>query len=295
MKHFLLVFSFLIFFLVGLFLLLNYVLPNLNPKTGRLSVNVLNKKADVLLDGKKIGTTPFQSSTLPIGDHKLEIIIPNSKIPKWKTNTTLSASTLSTIDLDLVSSEDFSSGESIYFRPGDKGATILTTPEGATILVNNKNVGNSPKNLQLETGMQTLTIKKEGYLPREVPITVEGDFKLSAQIYLAVDPFNKVTKLDSNSKVTFFALQNSYVNLAKDYKNWSEGIKHIQSTLGETQTKFDCLIDPKGNLYVLDSKTWTEKIKGKKVANVGYLVDSASTTPSEKASQEWREIKALFE
>lgn len=81
----------------------NFVQSKLSPSIGRLSVNVSDQKAKVYLDGNFIGTTPLYAKNLPLGDHlvKVEPEKNNDSKFSWQTNTTLTSSTISTIDLDF--------------------------------------------------------------------------------------------------------------------------------------------------------------------------------------------------
>ena len=104
-----------IFLGVVAFISFNFIQGKLNPRIGQLSVNVSNQKAKVFLDDSLIGTTPLYAKNLPLGDHRIRIESEKntSKSFSWQTSTTLTKSTISTIDLDLAPSQNFSAGESL--------------------------------------------------------------------------------------------------------------------------------------------------------------------------------------
>ncbi len=285
-----------IFLGVVAFISFNFIQGKLNPRIGQLSVNVSNQKAKVFLDDSLIGTTPLYAKNLPLGDHRIRIESEKntSKSFSWQTSTTLTKSTISTIDLDLAPSQNFSAGESLYFQPGNKTVSILSRPDNAVVLIDQKERGKTPLTLTLEKGVHQLLLKKEGFLDREVPINMEEGYKLSAVVYLARNPFEKVTKIDSNNKISLFILNSLYNNLAKDSSDWVEGIDFIQQSFNSSQTKFDVLIDSSGKSYILNKTEWENKKQSKSVSTVGYLARASETKLTEAANSTWQKLKEEF-
>lgn len=274
----------------------NFIQDKLKPRIGQLSVNVSNQKAKVFLDDNFIGTTPLYAKNLPLGDHRVRIEPEKntSKSFSWQTSTTLTKSTISTIDLDLAPNQDFSAGESLYFQPGNKTIAILSRPENAVVLVDQKEKGKTPLTLTLEKGVHQVLIKKEGFLDRGVPINMEEGYKLSAVVYLARNPFEKLTKIDSNNKISLFMLNSLNTNLAKDSSNWVEGIDFIQQSFNSSQTKFDVLIDSSGKTFILNNTEWENKKQIKSVSTVGYLAKTGETKLTEAANSTWQKLKEEF-
>ncbi len=287
--------TFFALFLFVIFLIIwEFVLPLLQPATGRLSVTTAKEEAKVFLDGKEIGTTPFYSDHLRIGDHKIEV--QSSKNPdfRFKTNTTLNNTTLSLIDLDLALSQIFSAGENLYFKEGLSGISLLSRPEGASVSIDAKASGKSPISQELKSGIHLIRVEKLGYLTREVPVNIENGYKLSALIYLAANPFEKIVKIDNSSKASFFKITNGFVPLYKSYPTWADGVKYTQASLDSTATTFDYLIDPDGKTYIPDQTSWEKKLAAKSTVNIGYLTKKESDSVSQKANEEWNKLKTTF-
>lgn len=280
----------ILFTLCG-FVLFKIVFPYLQPKTGQLSVNTPLQTSTVLLDGKEIGKTPFSSQTLAVGDHTVTI---NYDATTWETKITLSSKLTSKIDLNLSKVAKFTSGESLFFRSGQKSLILLSKPEKVKVFLNNEEKGSTPLKLDLEEGQATLLLKKGGYISREITLNIVNDYLLTTNVFLAVDPFPVTRKLDANTKITLFSLYNPFVNLGSSYSGWSEGVKFVQKQFTGTETRFDVLIDPNGKTYILDETEWANKLATKAVSNIGYLSIKENDVLSEKASQQWQKLKIQF-
>ena len=267
------------------------LLPWLQPSTGQLSVSTPQQNATVFLDGKELGKTPFYSKVLKVGDHNLTI---ESDGVSWKTKTTLTEGTFNTLDLNLSRIDRFTSGENLFFRTGQKSLTVLSKPEGAKVFLNNQEKGSTPLKLTPDNGVVTLTLKKEGYLSREITPNLVENYRLTANIFLAVDPFGTIKKLDSNPKATLFSIYNQSIDLSRSYSDWVEGLKFTQKQFTGAQTRFDLLLDPTGNTYVLNETEWKNKLATKAVANIGYLATKANDSLSDKANATWQTLKIQF-
>lgn len=287
----------IVFLSLVAFFVFNFIQNKLSPRIGQLSVNVSNQRAQVFLDDKLIGTTQLYRKDLPLGDHRITIKPEQSGSDgfSWNTTTTLTKSTVSTIDLDLAPNLLFSAGESLYFQPGNKTVSILSRPEKATVIVDKKVMGTTPLKVSWEKGVHQITLKKEGYLDRVIPLNIEEGYKLSAVVYLALNPFEKITKLASNDKISLFAITTSHSDLSKNTSSWVQGVGFIQKNFNGVETKFDVLIDEKGKVYVLNQTEWENKKQTKSVSTVGYLTKTGQTGLSEAANTAWQQLKTLFD
>ena len=136
------------------------VLPLLNPANGRLSIQTPGNKAKVYIDSIEVGETPIYSDHLRIGDHKIELKSADKQSFRFSTNTTLNSTTLSILDIDLSSSQTFSAGEDLYFKEGLSGLSLITRPEGTTLIIDGKSIGKSPFNQSLSSGVHTIKVEK---------------------------------------------------------------------------------------------------------------------------------------
>jgi hypothetical protein len=284
-------FLFLLILFSGIiFVLKNFVFPVLLPNNGTLSVSTPFQSSTVYLDNKKLGATPFYASNLRVGDHTVKI---ESEGSSWESKISLATGTYSSVELNLAKADSFNSGESLFFRKDGKGLVVLSKPEGAQVIWNGQDKGKTPLKFEPEGGVASLVVKKDGYLSRELSPNIVSDFRLTTTVFLSVDPFGTIKKLDSNAKISLFSLHNNFVKLSS-YQDWAEGVSVTQRQFSGSQTRFDVLIDPDGKLHVLNKTEWENKLKSKAVANVGYLATKENDTLSEKAASQWASLKAQF-
>ncbi len=273
------------------FFVWQWLLPLLRPSTGQLSVTTPIQKATVKLDQKELGKTPLYLTNLRTGDHTIKIETDGAS---FEIQTTLTANTFNSLDLNVSRSSQFTWGENLYFRTGQRNLTILSKPQGAKVFLNNQDKGKTPLKIDTDKGVVSITLKKDGYLSREITPNIVDNFRTTVNAFLSVDPFGTIQKLDGNSKITLFSLHNNSVDLSKSYSDWAEGVAFTQKQLTNSGTRFDVLIDPNGKVYILDEAEWKNKQAAKAVSNAGYLSTKANDTLSEKASQGWQQLKAQF-
>lgn len=135
-----------------------------------LFVTSIPENASVVLNGKVIGKTPFQSDKLSPGPRTLQIIHP--AMQDHKQNITLQ-------DNVVVK-------RAVLLEPASGGYTILSEPAGALIYLNGKSTGKlTPSTFQdLVISEYEVTLKKDRYYPLDIRVQIEknkilkGTFKL---------------------------------------------------------------------------------------------------------------------
>lgn len=265
--------------------------PLIQPKTGQLAVATPFQSSEVYFDGKALGQTPFYSKNLPIGDHQIKIVSGQSQ---WELKTTLTESTFNTLELNLSNSEKFISGDNLFFKVGERSLLVLSKPKEAKVFLNQKEVGQTPLKLEPQNGVSQITLRKDGYLPRELTLNIMEGYRLTASVFLSADPFGEVKKIDATSKANLFSLYNSHLDLGQSFADWVEGIKFTQNQFTGAETRFDAIIDPDGKNYILNQTEWANKQATKSLTNIGYLLTKKDAGLSEKAKSEWEKIKLQF-
>lgn len=269
-----------------------FLLPLLKPTNGQLNIVVTGKKANVYLDNHLLGQTPLFRKDLPVGDHKIKIVDPKNN-QTWLGSVTLTSAILSSITLDLGPNPKFFSGEILYFRPGDQGLTLITKPNQTTAQIDNLGKLTTPLTNNLAPGAHILTVKKDGYLSREISVKALAGYKLAVTVLLSVDPFGTISKFASTDKLALFRISNQFVDLTKSVPEWVEAVKYFQTDLDANQTKFDLLIDESGKLYELNPDSWTAKTATKTAANIGYLT-SFGAPLTQEAEKSWAKLAETF-
>lgn len=275
------------------FLFFEVVLPTFGPHNGGLSVKI-NKTGKVYLEGKYLGQTPFLAQNLKTGDQKLEIRAGDEKL-LWDGNVTLSNNTLSLLELELGAGPLFTAGENLNFRSASSTSlTLLSLPVQATLKIDTKTLGLLPIQTEVRSGIHNLKITSAGFLDRAITVNVETGYRLSGTVYLAANPFEKIEKISATESLSLFAISNSVVDLSRDYLSWVDTIKNLQQSQGETETKFDALLDPTGKIYYLDQESWEKKVKARSPVNIGYLQKgNASLTTA--ASAAFTKMSQMFQ
>ena len=137
--------------------------------------------ADVYLNEKRLGKTPYEGNGLKSGEYTLKLATANGS---WETRTRLSPGVYTVVNRTFGITEASSSGEMLWFDIGE-GISVVSWPESASILVDGKEVGVTPASVRdVPTGAHKLTIAKLGLIPKTFTINIVPDYKLVAQVWL---------------------------------------------------------------------------------------------------------------
>lgn len=147
-------------------------------------------QATVLIDGKQVGTTPFEFKTKP-GRAKIKLIpfSENNSLVPYETEVNLTKDVKTVVRRFFAPKPDASSGYTFSFdRVGGSKASlaVVSLPDGAELSVDGKVVGITPYNLEpIEPGDHMVRIAAPNHNPIEVSLRVELGYKLTAIVDLA--------------------------------------------------------------------------------------------------------------
>ena len=128
------------------------------PITGKIDVNSTPFGADILLDGKNMGTTPRILNQVLVGDHELRIE-KTGCAPETRTVTVEEGKTVEV-------SVELATGRTV---------TLKSEPVGADIFVDGTRVGTAPYTTTLSFGIHRLKAEKEGVVKEEtVTVSEQG-------------------------------------------------------------------------------------------------------------------------
>ena len=248
------------------------LLPLLSNNNSLLQVETSGITARVYIDNKEIGETPLLAEKMAAGDYHLRIEAdldsPFSKSVEFSKEISLSESHLTTVNWEFGPNESFSSGDIRIKQPGE-GLSITTNPVGSKVFMNGEELGSGPITVSPNTGIHMLRISKNGYYSRELELSIESGKHLSLEVFLAINPFDTVNKLQEG-KVTIYDLSTDRGDLLSETQNWANGVFFFEKT---KNLDFDALIDRAGNRYFKDKSAWDKKIERNKKIIVGYLGD----------------------
>lgn len=170
-----------------------YVLQITDKGKGALQVTATSK-ADVYLDGKLIGETPFCKCKLPemipTGDYTLRMVPKDSNLQAFVQQVSINKSVITVVDVAFGDSNN-NSARIISLSPlSDPNATqIFATsfPDGVKVLLDKNDSGNTPVLLKDVTDSDhDILFDKDGYESKLLHVHTVKGYKLSAIAFLAV-------------------------------------------------------------------------------------------------------------
>lgn len=188
-------------FLIGIVLLFVAVgviitaIRSRSPKQGELKIES-QPSASVFLDDKHIGRTPIGKTSYKVnaGDYTLKIT-PDTEgvtLANFQEKIKISPNTLTYIDVSLSDSDLTTSSYVLWLEKmtGKKSElSVITTPDGANILLDDEPKGVSPMIVSdLTPGDHTLSVVSRGFITRTIKIKLNAGYRLIASIKLALGP-----------------------------------------------------------------------------------------------------------
>lgn len=171
-------------------------LPILGPKSA-LTVNTTSGKADVYLDDRKVGETPYSAENLNPGDYelRLERVSENSEFYEpISRQIHLEADTRTLVEAEIGPSLQFSSFKTAYYQKngtGDAAVLVSSTPVGATVWIDDIRNGETPITSESITeGTHLVKIEASGYEAAEIQILTRGGYVLIIETNLMIQPIS---------------------------------------------------------------------------------------------------------
>jgi hypothetical protein len=198
----------------------------------------------VYINEQEIGTTPYFSDSLDAGDLDVRFGDFNQKIK-------LTSGALTVVDWVLGPSESFSAGHIVWFSESSTGTELLAISNpSADIYLNDEHLGESPLSKAVDVGEYDLEIRKEGYFPRKMKISIKEGFRLNVSANLSLNPFPETSKTLSSpsSNLTVYDLSNDQPLLSADPASWVRGAVFWASR-DEDETEYDFFLTYEGKLY----------------------------------------------
>lgn len=140
-------------------------------------------KAVVFIDGKEVGSTPFQDETLISKQYHIQL---KEGQAQWQSRVKLNPGTITVINRELSADAASSSGELLTLSSG-KGVIITSTPAGAEVEIDGKIYGKTPISIpSLPVGSHTFLLNKAGYLKRNIKANLPKGFTLTLAVDMAI-------------------------------------------------------------------------------------------------------------
>lgn len=170
-----------------------FILSKTDKGKGALQVTA-TPKADVYLDGKLLGTSPFCKCDLPnmipVGSHTIRVIPQDKTIQPFEQKIPINKSVITVVDI-MFGDKNSTSASIISLDPlSDANATqIFTTsfPDNAKVFLDKNDSGRTPILLKEVTDSDhEILFDKEGYQSNSLHVHTVKGYKLSAVTILAV-------------------------------------------------------------------------------------------------------------
>lgn len=149
-----------------------------------------NKIAKVIINGKEVGTTPFQDENLRSGEHLVSLKSKEATEAgqfSWQGYVKLNSGTWTVVNRELTFTQGASSGEVITLEKG-QGVTVVSNPSSAYVFMDGKEIGRTPLAISdVKISQHLFLISKENFLKRSIRATLIEGYNLSLAVDLAID------------------------------------------------------------------------------------------------------------
>lgn len=147
-----------------------------------IKVMTVPEGADVFLNGRLLGKTPFEDLNLQPSQINVKLQTDSSK---WVGEVKLNQGTITIVNRELAEDEASSSGEILTLSEGS-GVSIISSPQNAEIEIDGNLVGKTPTTINIQSGEHIFVLNKNGYLKRSIKAVAPSGFSLGLNVDLAL-------------------------------------------------------------------------------------------------------------
>lgn len=165
-------------------------LANRGPKEGELRVDS-QPTATIFLDNKNIGRTPFKDK-VKAGEYTIKLVPESAtaQLTTWEGRIVVGGNLLTYVNANLSESELTTAVDVVWLEKVTSKVSelsVTTTPDGATVLVDDQTRGVTPLSLSdIAPGDHNLSITSSGFLSRSLKIKTTPGYRLIANLKLAL-------------------------------------------------------------------------------------------------------------
>lgn len=236
---------------------------NKNGKAG-LTVETVYSQAEVIIDGEKIGETPYTSKDLKPGNKTITVKTDSRQYQTTANFIPADNGTLHVVALirDLGVSDTFSSGQEFWFEKNGSENTLrmISEPSGATVYIDGSEVGKTPfSSDNISPGNYTIAISYPNYESQTAEISIQKGYVLNGSIKLFPYPVSEKPSLFENSS-NLYDISTDNPLIYSDTESWAKAVVYwnktrglnIDNSLGIKDQVFDFFLDYKGNIFNKD-------------------------------------------
>lgn len=231
---------------------------SLAPKKSGLEV-MSYPTAQVFINGKEMGTTPYKNLDLKPGDNEIKLVAGTRELKK---TIELQNNINTVIDWQFGDDVNGDSGYILYLeKTGDKKASLLvnTTPDKTTIKIDGEVKGISPIKVNgLTEGDRQLTVSFPGYKDVNIFMKAITGYQLVVNAQLAKEKNDISQIVETQIEATSSSLnvnQNQKITIKETETGWLK-VREASSSSSKEVTK----IKPGENYTLLEEGTEWDKI-----------------------------------
>lgn len=149
-----------------------------------------NPTADVILDGKKMGETPFKTGKLKPKDQTVRLVPKQEGLASWETTVSLQPNATTVIYYEFAQERQYASGEILGLEQlADSEVTeiaVISIPDNAPVRIDGQPKGFTPLQLKdIGAGDHAITISAPGYNERRIDVKAIVGYRLTIDAQLA--------------------------------------------------------------------------------------------------------------
>ncbi len=193
---------------IGVIYAIIVILGNRGPKFGELRVDS-QTPTSIFLDNKNIGKTPYKDK-VATGEYTLKLVSDSTtpQLASWQGKVTVGQNLLTYVnanlgETDLTTAIDVVWLEKITSKQSE--LSVTTSPDGATILVDDVSRGVTPLSVQdILAGEHSVSVTNIGFLTRSIKIKTTAGYRVIANLKLALSgaPQNLIAEETASQSAT---------------------------------------------------------------------------------------------
>ena len=155
-------------------------------KTGSVQIYSAPDDATVFLDGEEVGKTPYRVSNLKTGAYQVKIL--KNGYEAFEQSIVVKENELTTVRAGLIA----------MYR-----LSIDSEPQGATIFINDLEVGKTPFTRQVKEGTYQLRLVMQNYKVWQKRLALDDDESLEAELEFTEEYLSKMKPQEDESNLTW--------------------------------------------------------------------------------------------
>lgn len=157
------------------------LLLGIKQKSG-ISILSVPDEAQVYLDGKEVGKTPYEDKNLDAKVYRIKI---QKDQTYWEGKVKLTAGTLTVVNREISPDQSSAAGEMLTLEKGH-GVTVISNPSDSNVEIDGKVYGKTPLLVNIDSGEHTFNINHPNYLKRSIRAFQPEGFNLTVSVDLSL-------------------------------------------------------------------------------------------------------------